>query len=284
MNIGIRLHDVAGNTMEEKLQNAKAQGFTCVHLAMQKVIPGFKMQDAPKLLTPELAAEVSGLMKKYGMEVAVLGCYLNLGSPDEEQIAWSTETYKAHLRFAGMIGAKCVGTETGDPNTTYTYTPECETEESLQLFIKRLTPIVRYAEEVGQLMAIEPVRTHIVWNVDQAVKVVEAIPSPNLKIILDSVNLLLTDYVLPEDHTTEIIEDALDRLGDRIVVLHMKDYQREPGTFRAPSGACGTGVMDYKPLLTFAKQHPGLPMTLEDTFPENAEAARLHLEKVGAAL
>ena len=29
MNIGIRLHDVAGATLEEKLQNAKAQGFSC---------------------------------------------------------------------------------------------------------------------------------------------------------------------------------------------------------------------------------------------------------------
>ena len=38
MNIGIRLHDTKGTTLEEHLQSAKAQGFTCVHLALQKTI------------------------------------------------------------------------------------------------------------------------------------------------------------------------------------------------------------------------------------------------------
>ena len=41
--------------------------------------------------------------------------------------------------------------------------------------------------------------------------------------------------------------------------------------------------MQYETLLRFGKER-NLPMTLEDTRPDNAEAARLHLEKIGATL
>ena len=57
MEIGIRLHDTAGSNLEEHLRNAKEQGFSCVHIAMSKVVPGFKMADAPELLTDALADE-----------------------------------------------------------------------------------------------------------------------------------------------------------------------------------------------------------------------------------
>ena len=39
--------------------------------------------------------------------------------------------------------------------------------------------------------------------------------------------------------------------------------------------------MRFERLLSLAKKHD-LPMTLEDTVPDNAEAARLHLEKIAA--
>ena len=84
MNIGIRLHDTAGATLAEHLAAAKAQGFTCVHIAMSKVIPGFKMSDAPALLTDELADEVRALLEANGQTCVLLGCYLNLCSPDME--------------------------------------------------------------------------------------------------------------------------------------------------------------------------------------------------------
>ena len=190
MNIGLRLHDAAGVTLEERVRNARAQGFTCVHIAMGKVIPGFKMSDAPALLTPELALEVRDTLDRYGMQCALLGCYLNLASPDLEDHARTVEIYKAHLRFAKMIGASLVGTETGAPNTGYKTCPECWTEESLQLFIDRVTPVVRYAEEVGQPFAIEPVCRHIVSTPERCQRVLEAVDSPMLRVILDAVNLL----------------------------------------------------------------------------------------------
>ena len=66
MNIGIRLHDAAGAGLTDRLDSAKAQGFACAHVAMQKVLPGFRMQDAPRLLTEELAEEIGEMTRMYG--------------------------------------------------------------------------------------------------------------------------------------------------------------------------------------------------------------------------
>ena len=295
MNIGIRLHDTAGANLAEHLAAAKAQGFTCVHLALGKLIPGFKMSDAPALLTDELAAQVRAELDKNGQTCVLLGCYLNLCSPDMEDHQKTVEIYKAHLRFAKKIGALLVGTETGAPNTTYSTCPECFTEEALQLFIERVTPVVRYAEEIGQLFAIEPVIRHIVSTPERCERVLKAVNSPNLRVILDAVNLLSEDNVAD---AKAIIADGIARLGKDVSLLHMKDfipYATERGQqvkatvdntdvfSNVVSCACGLGDMDYAPLCALAKAR-SIPMTLENTNPGNAEAAREHLEKIGASL
>lgn len=275
MNIGIRLHDTAGSTLAERLDNAKAQGFACVHLAMQKAVPGFAMGDAPRLLTEALASEVREALENRGMTCAVLGCYLNLATPDEEAYRRNLDIYFAHLRFARWMGALTVGTETGAPNTGYKTEPACWTDEALRLFIRRAEPVVRRAEEEGVTFAIEPVCRHIVHTPERAERVLDAMRSDSLQIILDTVNLLT-----PENHArcAAILDECERRFGDRVRVLHLKDYTAVPGERDLKACACGTGEMNYARLLRFAVSRPGIPMTLENTKPGNAEAARLFLE------
>ena len=280
LEIGIRLHDTRPGTLAERLASAKAQGFTTVHLAMSKAVSGFRMADAPGLLTPALAEEVRGALEAAGMRCAVLGCYLNLATPDEAEYARTLEIYRAHLRFGRWIGAETVGTETGAPNTTYTTVPECWTEESLRLFIHRVRPVVEAAEAEGEPLAIEPVCRHIVSTPARCAAVLEALPSDRLQVILDTVNMLTPENC---SRCGEIVDEAIRLFGGRIRVLHMKDYTLVPGEANVHSQACGTGCMDYTRLLAFARERQ-LPMTLEDTVPANAEAARLTLADALAAM
>ena len=71
MNIGIRLHDTAPGTLKERLGFARAQGFTCAHVALGMTLPGFSMQDAPRQLTSELAARVRQDLRDTGMETSL---------------------------------------------------------------------------------------------------------------------------------------------------------------------------------------------------------------------
>ncbi len=277
MNIGIRLHDAAPGTLRERAGFVREQGFACVHLALGKTIdPG--LMD-PAAATPGLAAQVKRDLGD--LDLAVLGCYLNLTHPDEAAYRDTLRRYFAHIRLARWMNAGCVGTETGNPNAQYRYDPAAShTQEALELFIRRVAPVVECAERFGVTLAIEPVYTHIVYDGRAARTVLDAIRSENLKIILDPVNLLHPDNL---DRRDRVLAQAIDLLGEDVVILHMKDYQRTQDGLR--SMACGLGEMDYSPILRFAKaRKPFIQMTLEDTTPANARNARLHLETLAAGL
>lgn len=140
MQLGIRLHDTKKLPFEERIANVHELGFACGHLAPGKVITEFPTTD--EALTPGLAMYMKNVFAKNQVDVAVLGCYLNLANPNPEQLAKITHRYMAHIRFASWLGCGVVGTETGAPNETYTAVPECHGEEALQTFITNLRPVV----------------------------------------------------------------------------------------------------------------------------------------------
>jgi len=258
--------------MEERVKIAHDQGFTCVHLALSKTVKEHSVDNSA--LTPGYATYLRKMFAKYDMDIAVLGCYLNLAHPDPEEIKKIQERYFAHLRFASILGCSVVGTETGAPNAEYRYEPACHSSEALETFIKNFTPVVRCAEKFGVIMAIEPVWSHIVYNSKQALKVLKAIDSPNLRIILDPVNLLSVEN---SEIREQVIGEAIEDLGQYTDVLHMKDFVIEGD--RVVSSAPGTGVMKYDRILEFArKEKPYIQMTIEDSKPDNAEWSRKFLE------
>ena len=279
MKIGIRLHDTAPGALKQRLLFARDQGFSCAHIALGMTLPGFSMQDAARQLTKDLALQVRQDLADTGMGCAVLGCYLNLADPDPERRARTQDIYRAHLRAAGWIGAGVVGTETYANPASVFAEPPARSEEAFQLFLDSLRPVVRYAEEVGAVLAVEMVHHHIISTPERAQRMLEALPSDHLQIILDAVNLIGPGC---GDQAPALIEDAIRRLEGRIRVLHMKDFTVLPdGAIH--SQACGTGEMNYDNLLSLALRRD-LPMTLEDTVPENAEQARIYLEETAKAL
>ena len=166
MQLGIRLHDTTKRPFEERIAEVHQLGFACGHMALSKVIDEFPTTD--EALTPGLAMYIRNVFARNQVDIAVLGCYLNLANPNREQLAETVHRYMAHIRFASWLGCGVVGTETGAPNETYSFTPECHTEEALKLFADNLHPIVEYAEKMGVVVAIEPVYRHIVSNPKRA--------------------------------------------------------------------------------------------------------------------
>lgn len=271
MQLGIRLHDTTKRPFEERIKEVHDLGFTCGHLALAKVIDEFPTTD--EAMTPGLAMYIKKVFEKNDVDIAVLGCYLNLANPNKEQLAETVHRYMAHIRFASLLGCGVVGTETGAPNETYTFTPECHTDEALKIFIENVRPVVEYAEKMGVIFAIEPVYRHIVWNPERARKVLDEINSPNLQIIFDPVNLLDIPNYKDRD---AIFEQAIDLLGEDIAMVHLKDFRVEDG--KMYSMGCGMGEMDYTRILKFMKERkPYIHATLEDTKPENNQAAKNYI-------
>ncbi|MCD8105153.1 MAG: sugar phosphate isomerase/epimerase [Lachnospiraceae bacterium] len=274
MQIGIRLHDVKEAPLAGRLRTAHEQGFACAHLALGKVISENPVDDGA--LTPGYAMYLRKLFAERQMDIAVLGCYLNLANPNPVSLKATTRRYLTSIRFASQLGAGVVGTETGAPNEEYRFEEACHSEEALELFIKNVRPVVEYAEKMGVILAIEPVYRHIVSTPKRARKVLDAIDSPNLQIIFDPVNLLdISNY----QNSDELFAETIELLGEDVAVMHLKDYRVEGN--QLISCAAGTGQMDYSRIIRFIKERkPYIHATLEDTVPENAVQAREYIQQL----
>lgn len=276
MQLGIRLHDIEKAPLERRLEIAHEQGFKCGHLALGKVISEYPTDNGA--LTPGLAMYLRKQFAKNDLDIAVLGCYLNLATPDEEALKKNVERYKAHIRFNSLLGSGVVGTETGAVNTGYKYEEANHSDEALKIFINNVKPVIRYAEQMGVIFAIEPVFKHIVCNPKRARIVLDEIGSPNLQIIFDPVNLLdISNY----ENRNEIIDEAIELLGPDIAMVHLKDFKVNEG--KMDSVACGTGEMgdSYERILKFVKERkPFAHATLENTVPENAVATREYIQGI----
>ncbi len=274
MQLGIRLHDIKKAPLEERLAIAHEQGFACGHLALAKVISEYPVNDGA--LTPGFALYLKKLFAKNELDVAVLGCYLNLANPNEESLAKIKRRYLTNIRFASLLGAGVVGTETGAVNEEYKFEERNHSDEALGIFIRNVRPVVEYAEKMGVILAIEPVAKHIVCNPKRARRVLDEIASPNLQIIFDPVNLL--------DHSNyqnreEIFAEAIDLLGEDIAMVHIKDFVVKDNEL--VSVAAGTGEMDYSQIIRFMKEKkPYIHATLENTVPENAVTAREYIQNL----
>ncbi|MBQ6502964.1 MAG: sugar phosphate isomerase/epimerase [Flexilinea sp.] len=280
LQIGIRLHDVNSGltdelqTLEARAAKAREEGFCCVHLAPQKVMKGLVYD--PTAMTEGLAVYFRRVFSKYDLDIAVLGCYLNLAHPDPNKLREIKEKYYGNMRVAALCGASMVGTETGAPNAEYKLDANTHTDEALETFMRNLEDVLTAAEDYGVTMAIEPVWNHIVYNPKRALQVIKSMGSRNLRIIFDPVNLLSMENA---DDRENIFEEAMDLLGEHIAMVHIKDFVRRDG--KLVSVAAGTGEMDYTGILRYLKaRKPFVQVSLENTCNDNAVAARELIERV----
>ena len=276
IQFGLRLHDAEQLPMEQLLPLVKEKGFTSAHLALSKAMKEYPCD--PSALTPGYALYLRHLFEKNGIDVAVLGNYLNLAHPDPDAVKDMQEKYYAHIRFASLLGCGMVGTETGAPNPEYKFCPECRSDKALITFLNNLKPEVRCAEQYGVTVAIEPVARHIVYDAKRARLVLDEIGSHNLQILLDPVNMLSMDNV---DRREEVFAETIELLGKDVAMIHFKDFLRQDADGQLKACGAGQGEMgDYSTILRFAKQEkPFVFATLENTTPENAVACREFLQK-----
>ena len=75
IQFGLRLHDAEKLPVEQVLPLVRQKGFTCAHVALSK---SFKeLPCTPSALTPGYALYLRHLFEKNGIDIAVLGNYLN---------------------------------------------------------------------------------------------------------------------------------------------------------------------------------------------------------------
>lgn len=275
MNYGMRCHDLCGKAdIDTVLDAVKEYGVHQIQLAFGKSIAGYDFSAGH--YSSGMAHMIGDKLRERDIHVAVLGCYINPTDPDEKIRKASVAKFIEHLKYARIIGADMVGTETGRYNSEFKVVPETYTEECYQLLLKSMREIVDAAEKLGMIVGVEAVHDHTLYSPEMMRRFLDDMDSPNVEAILDPVNLISAENYRNQD---EVIARAFQLYGDRITMLHIKDFRMENGEPQFEH--VGDGLFHYEPLLKWLKQEkPWITMLLEDSNRERYHSDVAYLQKI----
>lgn len=261
MRIGVRAHDLGKAAAEVMAERVAGRGLSCIQLTLPEAIEG--LDGAPGRLNPGMAGYIGEAFRQRGVQIAVLSCYINLIHPDSRERRRQIELFKEHLRYVRDFGCGIVATETGSLNPDWSFHPGNHSEKSFRRMLAGLEEMVAEAERFGVLVGVEGVAQFVASSPKRIRRMLEAV---------GPVNLLSADNWQEADR---MIEESFQLFGDRIAVLHAKDFLFE-GVRSVP---LGRGKLNYRLLLGLLKQRKP-----HDTQPATIDASRDYLQSVFAAL
>ena len=274
MRIGIRGHDIGHYEIDKIGQIMNTKKLKSVQFVAKKIISEFEITKGS--MTPGMAQYINDTLRNHGVNISILGCYINLANPDDNELNELLDTFKEHIRFAKYLGCSIVGTETGALNREYVYTDKNNTEEAFQRSLNSIKILVEEAEKFGVIVGIEGVTKHVMNTPERLKKALDNVNSNNLQVIFDPINFIdESNY----DKQDEIIKKSFDLFGDRIMIMHAKDFVYKDGEVRQVS--IGKGQFNYPLLLSLVKQKkPHIDIILEDTVPEDLDSSIKYIEEM----
>lgn len=278
LRIGVRAHDFGVLPAGELAAKIAAKHMVCAQLAPGKAIAGIDLK--PGILNPGLAFEIGQAFHTHGVQIAVLGCYVNPIHPDLKTRKSLLGLFKEHLRYARDFGNGLVALETGSVNADYSPHPENQTEAAFQQSLTSIAELVAEAEQCGVIVGIEAVTSHPVSTPQKMRRMLDDVGSKNLQVVFDPVNLLSLENYHDQER---IISESFELFGDRIVAIHAKDFVVEDGQFRF--ARAGLGKLRHDLVMQFAvQQKPGISILLEDANEQTAGECRTFLRRVAEEL
>ena len=274
MRIGIRGHDIGHYELDKIGQIMNNKKLKSIQFVAKKIISEFEVTRGS--MTPGMAQYINDTLRNHGVNISILGCYINLANPDDNELNELLDTFKEHIRFAKYLGCNIVGTETGALNREYVYTDKNNTEEAFQRSLNSIKILVEEAEKFGVIVGIEGVTKHVMNTPERLKKALDNVNSNNLQVIFDPINFIdESNY----DKQDEIIKKSFDLFGDRIVIIHAKDFVYKDGEVKQVS--IGKGQFNYPLLLSLVKhKKPHIDIILEDTVPEDLDSSIKYIEEM----
>ncbi len=268
--MGIRAHDLQAESLTELVKKAKMDGFSNLHYAPAKL----KRLVNTQVMTPGLARYLYSPVQKAGLVVSILGCYVNIIHPDSTLQEKALQTFESYLDNARWFGDAVVATETGSVDING-YTSQNFTDQAFTEVVTSVQRLARHAESVGALFAVEPGVNHPLFNIERTTQLLDAVNSPNLKLIFDPTNLMT---VANYQQQTRIISQFLQTFENRIVSFHLKDFKFIDGEKKIV--AFGKGQLNCEFLLTAISQHfPHAFCTFEGLQEKNIEMATSEVKR-----
>ncbi|TXK70073.1 sugar phosphate isomerase/epimerase [Paenibacillus sp. N3.4] len=269
MGIGTLAHSVGHLPLQQLTAKLSGRGIDFVQLALTKAISD--IDTSLGKLSPALANHIGEQFHRAGIRIGVLGCYINPIHPDPQVRRHEINRFKEHLRYARDFGTSIVATETADLTTYLTQDSERYEAIGWELLKQTVEELVEEAERWGVFIGLEPVFTHTLSSTEKMCRILEEIPSSNLGVVFDPVNLLPPAAVEVASQNA-FLDDAFTAFGDRIILAHLKDVIVRNDKLEAV--ASGKGIFQTKSFLEKLHHYkPGIDISLEQLADDTIEEA-----------
>ena len=221
IRLAVRAHDIPANSPEELCTRLAELGVRDIQLVAHKSFPGFVYSD-------DAVRSLSAYLRRAGVRVAVYGCYID---PATEE---GRVRFVRHIRWAAMMGAEAIATETGVAADTV----PCE-EGAYREMERTFRMFAHEAVRFGVRAAVETVGVHPISTPQQTKRLLDG--APGLAAVLDAENLRM------HPACGDPAQQALDLYGDRVAAVHWKAYGRGEDEF----------------LLDWLRSRPDVPLVTE---------------------
>ncbi len=195
--------------------------------------------------------ELKAALIQHDVEIFEVCGYTNLLHTDASSRRVNLTHVARCIEIADRLGCRSVGTISGSRNPesnqwgdNYAVHPDNWTIETWRLLVDCLHQIFR---DTAGMKAAVGMEAQVTTNQDGPLahkNLIEDVGDPRLKVTLDPINMVTwTNYY----HTTRLINDCFDLLGEDIVGCHMKDTVALPHVQTICIQECctGHGIFDH---------------------------------------
>ncbi len=239
MRLGIFAKTFAGESPQAVLAAAAGAGYEVVqyNLACSGLVA------LPLNVPEEVAAEVRRACEATGVGLAAVSATYNMIHPDPAAREAGRAAFAAIAGAARAMGTSLVTVCTGsrDAQDQWRHHPDNDRPEAWDDLLAEMRLLLPLAERHGVTIGVEPETANVVSSARRARDLIDALGDGRLGIVLDPANLVET---AAEFRGGAVVDEALDLLSDRIVMVHAKDRGADGRVVPA-----GTGVVDFARLL-----------------------------------
>ena len=232
MYIAIISRTYPSTRFEEVLDAAAGDGYQGVQFSFISAGLG----GLPDHIPDGLAVRIGEYARAKGLRLAALSGTYNMAHPDPDARVRSRAGFRAVVEAARRMGAPVVTLCTGTRDATdmWKHHPENESELAWRDFRTELDLALIAAEAAGVKLGIEPEPGNVISDAKRARRVLDEVRSPRLGIVLDAANLLSAEKLAVQER---IFEEAIELLGNDILIAHAKDIDSGGRVVAAGEGA-----------------------------------------------
>lgn len=239
--------------------------------------------------TDSMIGELRAALKEYDVEIFEVGGYRNILHTDESARQENLKYLARCLEMADRLGCRMVGTITGSRNPegnkwsdNYAVHPDNWTLETWKLTVCGIKQILKDTAGVKAVLGME---AQVTTNLDGPVahrNLMEDVGDARCKVNLDPTNMV---HLANHFHTTELVKECFDLLGENIYGCHAKDSYVVPHsqTVYVQEVCPGRGSLDYETYLVRMSRLKWSRSLLPEHFPsEQLPEAYAYIRKVAA--